>query len=98
MLDVEVQQGASAGVAHDHVGLVGIAAEIADTERLPLGSDAAHRTGADDLVMLDIEVIEAAVVRVADDYVGFAGDAAKITDSESLPLGSDAAHRTSADD
>src|ERR1700690_2509843 len=87
MLDVEVFEVAGAAVAHDHIGLVGIAAEIAGAEHLPVSPDIADRAGADDLVVLDVEVIEVAGVAVAHDHIGFVGVAAEIADAEDLPVG-----------
>src|SRR5258708_4726804 len=63
----------------------------ADAQIVPVGTDAAQRAGADDLVMLDVEVIDRAGVAVAHDHVALAGIAADIAKAESLPLHSDRA-------
>jgi hypothetical protein len=87
------KEPAVVGVMDDNVGFVGVAAEIADSERLPLGSDAAHRACADNLARPDIEVFEVASVAVANDQIGFVRIAGKVARGEGLPLKSHRARR-----
>src|SRR5262249_32294342 len=75
--NVIAENPAGGGVAHDHVGFAGDAAEIADAHDLPVQPDRAHEGGADVVIVVEVD-LQSTRASVAQDHVGFAGDAAEI--------------------
>src|SRR5579862_9052888 len=94
VLNVEDVDRTGLGVTHRQIGFAHITAKIADSQRLPFGSDAAHRDGrADELAVLHAEDIDRAVLGVAHQNVGLVGVAAEVADPEYLPFHADPADR-----
>src|SRR5436190_12111635 len=65
--DIVDHHRAAVGVAHDHVGLTGGAAEIAEGQGLPVQADVAHEGGARDLIAVDVVDLQSARINVAQD-------------------------------
>jgi len=85
-------QSAGAGVAHDHVGFAGDAAEIAEAAELPFQADRARRGGVGGAVVADEIELEGASIGIVQHHVGHA-ILVEIGEAGDLPIQADRAQR-----
>jgi hypothetical protein len=95
--DVVDFERAVSGVAQDHVGFAGVAAEIPETAELPVQSHRAERAGIGDVVVADIIDLECARTAVAQNHVGGIAPI-EAAEADELPIGSDRAEGVARQD
>src|SRR6185437_14819067 len=65
LLNIEIINLAGRGVTRQHVGLIGITADVAETNELPLSDELTKFPDGGHLIALDVEIIHLAAVAVA---------------------------------